>query len=192
MEFGANVSLFERVKGIMFKVRMGIAKIILVGVFILLAIYPAKEVIDILVKGFPFFIETMPKGTMWPAIDKIANIKEDLVGFAKFCRENIPPEASVVFFMSQKAFKKRYGYFSKHKFMYIPFRLRYYLYPIKMWGVKDLYKEVSLTGNQIDIEQKKTWAQKAEYIIGIDLEENFPGFVKYKSNDFGMEILKRE
>ena len=126
----------------------------------------------------------------WRLIDKSAGIEEDLVGLSLFCKKNIPP-ASNIFFFTDYDFFNKYGNQKDYLFKYFPHRLRFYLYPIKVWWPKIKHKDLAKDWPKLKVKAKTRILNDIDYVAGFKLkEELFPGFEDFlKMKSFS--ILKK-
>ena len=74
----------------------------------------------------------------------------------------------------------------------MPHRMRFYLYPIKVWWFKDKYNILARRWLHVEVDSKKLVLSKIDFIIGFALNsEDFPGFIEYRRSKEGGVILKR-
>jgi len=131
---------------------------------------------------------TLHKG--WKMVDEASGIKEDLVSFSVFCKQHLPPYTNVLFFVPY--FYYRHQYNTKYNFTYMPHRMRFYLYPIKVWWFKDKYNILARRWLHVEVDSKKLVLSRIDFIIGFALNsEDFPGFIEYRRSKEGGVILKR-
>jgi hypothetical protein len=171
--------------------REGIKRFFILSTLFLLLVIPLKNFIDVC-----YSINSLPSLAYsntydrWRLIDKSVGIGKDLVNFSLFCKGNIPPYSDVLFFANYNLFKK-YGRDKNYIFSYIPYRLRSYLYPIKVWWFKTEYEILGRHWENLEYKSKQMVLEDIDYVIGFDIEKKlFPGFENY-SQEKEFSILKR-